>query len=126
MRLSTASESEIMALVGYHTRIGSVESSAPEPVLLTLTDTAAPLVSAPLSARVRPDVPSAAMSVLLQVNAADTSAEPVAARLYIATTPTLRWTALPESAAVLIISATSVSTTWPTVTSRSTASCPLV
>eukprot|EP00964_Phaeocystis_antarctica_P135112 scaffold99475_cov72-Phaeocystis_antarctica.AAC.4 len=58
MRLSTASESEMMALVGYHTRIGSVESSAPEPVLFTLTDTSAPLVSAPLSARVHPDVPT--------------------------------------------------------------------
>ena len=58
------------ALVGYHTRIRNVESSAPESVLRTLTDIAAPLVSAPLSARVHPDVPSAAMSVLLQLNAA--------------------------------------------------------
>ena len=90
MRLSTASESEMVALVGYHTRIRNVESSAPEFVLLTLTDIAAPLVSAPLSARVHPDVPSAATSVLLQLNAADTSAAPVAARLYSATTPTLR------------------------------------
>ena len=74
----------------------------------------------------QPDVPSTAVSELLQLHADDTSAAPVAARLYTSTTPTLRCTALPESAAVLTTSTVSVCAIWPTTMMRSTVSWPSV
>ena len=52
MRLSMGSASQIDAVVGYHTRIGSVESRAPE-LLLTSTDTRPPPVSPEVLADLR-------------------------------------------------------------------------
>eukprot|EP00964_Phaeocystis_antarctica_P065183 scaffold39280_cov77-Phaeocystis_antarctica.AAC.2 len=60
------------------------------------------------------------------LNADDASAAPVAARLNTSTTPTLRSIALPESMAVLTMSASAVCARWPAETTRSTVSWPAV